>query len=274
MLDLREWALVFAGIVLLAEVLSGRHRGVHKRSDWLVNGTCIIVGPLMRPLGAVVVALLIGAALPAGKNALADAPFWPAVIALLLVAEFVNYWVHRLSHELKDSRWFDWLWRMHRTHHTAGYVNVVLNFRISLFWSLVSGLSWVFALAFYLGLAGPSAVAIAIFTFWGVFTHSDFRWDDAIRSHRFFGPAFRALEHIIISPGVHHSHHGYGKDGGNFRNYGVLLAIYDWMFGTLYIPKGRPWRYGIPGKMPHWADDAFAPLNVGTWAKSLRKPQG
>ena len=85
-----------------------------------------------------------------------------------------------------------------------------------------------------------------------------------MRRHPWLGPIFGGLEHVIVSPGMHLSHHGYGKDGGNYRNFGVLLSIYDWMFGTLHIPEGRPFRYGIPGATPHWADDAFSPFNVGT----------
>ena len=114
------------------------------------------------------------------------------------------------------------------------------------------------------GEAKAAGVAVAIFSFWGIFTHSDFRWDDVIRNHPAFGGLFRALEHIFISPGIHHSHHGYGKDGGNYRNFGIFLSIYDWIFGTLHIPKGRPSRYGLPDPTPHWADDAFSPINIGS----------
>lgn len=270
--NLGQWVLAVTGVILIAEVIAGRHRGIYSRSDWLVNAICIFVGAAVRPLGAVVVASLIGWALPGGRGALADVPFVRALIGIILLAELANYCVHRGSHQLKGSRGFDWLWRMHRTHHTAKYVNVLLNFRISLFWALVAGLTWVMSLAIYLGQAKAAGAAIIVFSFWGIFTHSDFRWDDAIRRHRLFGPLFRGLEHIIISPGVHHSHHGYGRDGGSYRNFGIFLAIYDWMFGTLYIPEGRPYRYGLPGATPHWADDAFSPLNVGSWVQ--RKPQG
>lgn len=270
MQNLGTWVLVVTGVIFLAEIVAGRHRKIYSRSDWFVNGICIFTGALIRPLGAVLIALLIGWIFPAGKGALRNMPFLPSVVGIVLLAEFANYWVHRTSHELKDSRWFDWLWRMHRTHHTAKYVNVVLNYRISLFWGLVSGLTWVMSLAVYLGQAKAAGAAVIVFTFWGIFTHSDFRWDDPIRRHRIFGPMFRGLEHIFISPGIHHSHHGYGKDGGNYRNFGVFLSIYDWAFGTLHVPEGRPARYGLPGKTPHWADDAFSPLNVGTWLARAR----
>jgi sterol desaturase/sphingolipid hydroxylase (fatty acid hydroxylase superfamily) len=256
-----HWVLAVTGVILLAELIAGRHRGVYNRNDLFVNGICIFVGAVVRPLGAVVVSLLIGWMLPAGKGALSGMPFVPALIGIILVAELFNYGVHRFSHEWKGSRLGDWLWRMHRTHHTAHYVNVLLNFRISLFWGLVAGLTWAFSLALYLGLAKPAGVAIAIFSFWGIVTHSDFRWDIPLRRTR-LRSLLRAIEHVVITPGTHHSHHGFGKDGGNYRNFGVLLAIYDWMFGTLYIPEGRPHRYGLPGTDPHWVDDAFSPLNL------------
>ena len=256
------WVLAVTLAILVAEVVAGRHRHIYNRSDWLVNGICIVLGSLVRPLSAVLVALLIAHLLPGARGALSGIPFAPALIGIVLLAEFANYCVHRSSHYVKGSRWFDWFWRMHRTHHTAQYVNVLLNFRISLFWGLVAGLTWVMSLAIYLGQAKAAGVAIVIFSFWGIFTHSDFRWDDTIRSHRIFGRMFRMLEHIFVSPGIHHSHHGYGRDGGNYRNFGIFLSIYDWMFGTLHIPNGRPSRYGIPGVAPHWADDAFSPLRV------------
>lgn len=259
------WVLAVTGAILLAEVIAGRHRGIYSRSDWLVNAICMVGAAVVRPAGTAVVAMAIAYLFPGGQGALRDVPFVPALIGIVLIGEFVNYWVHRGSHQLKGSAWFDWFWRMHRTHHTARYVNVVLNFRISPFWILVGGLGWVFALAIYLGQPQAAGVGIAIFTFWGIFTHSDFRWDDAIRSHPVLGSAFRALEHVFVSPGIHHSHHGYGRDGGNFRNFGVFLSIYDWVFGTLHIPEGRPFRYGIPGATPHWADDAFSPLLVGSF---------
>lgn len=268
--ELERWVLAVTAVILVAELLAGRHRKVYGRSDHFVNFICIVLGSAVRPLAAVAVAFVIATLAPGGKGMLANAPFLPSLLIIILMAEFANYWAHRLAHEFKGKPFRDWMWRMHRTHHTAKYVNVLLNFRISLFWGLLSGLTWVMSLAIYLGQAKAAGVAIAAFSFWGIFTHSDFRWDDVIRRDRLFGPVFRGLEHVFVSPGIHHSHHGYGKDGGNYRNYGIFLSIYDWMFGTLHIPHGRPYRYGIPGTVPHWADDAFAPFNVGTWFTAAR----
>jgi len=213
------WVIGVAVVILLAEIIAGRHRGIYTRNDVVVSGLCFVAMQAIRPVVMLVVASVIAMALPSGRGALASTPFWLALIGCLLAGEFGNYWIHRFSHRWKGSRFGDWLWRLHRTHHTAKFVNVLLNFRISMFWGFVSPLTWVMAVAIYLGMAKAAAVAVLVFSLWGITTHSHFRWDDPVRRHRVFGPAFRALEHVFISPGVHHSHHGYGKDGGNYRNF-------------------------------------------------------
>lgn len=260
MASMGVWVFAVIGAVLLLEIVAGRHRNLYSRNDWLVNGLCIVVGSSVRPMLAVIVATAIGLLLPNGRNALADVPFWQALIAIVLLAEFANYWAHRGAHNFERHRYFDWLWRLHRVHHTAKYMNVLLHFRVSLFWTLVSGLTWVVSLAVYLGQGAAAGVAIFIFALWGVVTHSHFRWDDWLRKRPLAGKVLRALEHVIVTPGLHHAHHGYGRDGGLQRNFGVLLSIYDWAFGTLHIPQGRPKFYGIPRPTPHWAEEVFFPL--------------
>jgi sterol desaturase/sphingolipid hydroxylase (fatty acid hydroxylase superfamily) len=254
------WIMVVLVAVLLAEIAAGRHRNIYKANDYLVNGLCIVLGLSLRPLLALGVALSIANLLPQARGALHSEPFWQAFIVIVLTAEFCNYWVHRFSHEMRRNRFLSWLWPMHRTHHSGKYVNVLLHFRLNLFWGLVSPLTWVHSLAYYLGQESAAAASIIIFSTWGVFTHSHFRWDDTLRSHRLIGPLFRAAEHVIVSPGIHHTHHGYGRDGKNYRNFGVLLSVFDWIFGTLHIPEGRPAHYGLPGPTPHWAEEIFYPI--------------
>jgi len=250
-------------LVLIAEILAGRHKGHHGANEKLVLwGSAISGVAIARPLSALLQAWLMGLVLPQWQGALGGISFWPAFFAVLLVAEFTFYWVHRWAHEA--ARWKNpWLWRLHRTHHSARYMSVLLTVRINPFWYFVVPISWVTGISVYLGQEAAAAAAATVIYAWNLMTHANFRWDDRVRAHRVAGPLFRALEHIIVSPGVHHSHHGYGKDGGPFRNYAVTFAFFDWMFGTLYIPKGRPWRYGIPGKNPVWLSEILYPVVPG-----------
>ncbi len=254
------WVMVVVLAMLLVEVLAGRHRHVYNRRELAITGLCTLLGVSVRPALAGLVAALIALVLPGGRGALADMPFWPSLLVIILLAEFVNYWVHRWAHDAERYPAFAWLWRFHRTHHTARYMNVSLHFRVHFAWALASGLTWVMSLAIYLGQGAAAAVAIVIFGIYGVVTHSAFRFDDGLRWHPTLGRLLRALEHVLVSPGVHHSHHGFGRDGGNFRNFGIFLSVYDWLFGTLHIPQGPPAQYGIPRRDVHWAEEVFYPL--------------
>lgn len=246
-------------VVLLLEIAFGRHRGLYDRHTWLVTLGCIAAAAISRPLAALLIATLLAWLIPGGRDALAGAPLLPSFLAVFVLSEFCFYWGHRLAHEAKDGP-HDWFWKLHRTHHSAPFINVGVTIRINAFWSFVVPTSWVIGTATYLGLGEAAGLSLATVYGWNLITHSHFRWDDAVRRNRLAGPLFRALEHVLISPGMHHSHHGYGRDGGNFRNYAVTLAVFDWMFGTLHIPQGRPWRYGIPGARAHWLEEVLYPL--------------
>lgn len=246
-------------VVLLAEIIAGRHRGIYNRNTVLVLLGCIGGSAVTRPLAAILIAWIMTMVMPWWSGALTGTPFWIAFPIVLFLNELGFYGGHRLAHEVKGGR-YDWLWKLHRTHHSARFMNVGVTLRVNPFWSVVVPTPWILGAATYLGLGAAAGLTLLVMYGWNLITHADFRWDDPIRRHRLFGPAFRALEHFVVSPGIHHSHHGYGKDGGNFRNYAVTLSCIDWMFGTLHIPQGRPWKYGVPGPNAAWYEEAFFPV--------------
>jgi len=267
--------LTFGLGVLLVEIVAGRHRGVYDRAEWTVLGLCSVLGMfVIRPAMTIASALLLGLLLPAGKGALAGLPLWAAFAGSLIVTEFVFYWVHRWAHEGKNRPALNWLWQLHRTHHTARYMNAMVVLRLNIFWAVVQPVTWTVALTIYLGQPFAAALVGVTQFAWNVITHSNFRWDDAARRHPRFGRAFRAVEHVLVSPGIHHTHHGYGKDGANYRNFGLILSGFDALFGTLHIPQGRPWRYGLPGRDAHWSEQVLWPLVRGTQAPPTGGPAG
>jgi len=265
--------LAVTAFILLAEIVCGRHRSVYGRSDWVVIGSLAVLNPLIsRSIAGLLIAAVAGLLLPQHKGALASFALLPAYLLLFFVVEFAFYWVHRWAHEGQRIPWLGWLWKIHRTHHAGKYMNVLVTLRINLFWSFVVPTAWITGFAVYLGQGQAVALVVLTIYSWNLITHSNFRWDDPIRAHPRIGRGFRALEHLVISPGMHHSHHGFGKDGGSYRNYAVTFAFLDWAFGTMHIPQGRPWRYGVPGPQPHWAEEIFYPLvrigRQGTDAKA------
>jgi sterol desaturase/sphingolipid hydroxylase (fatty acid hydroxylase superfamily) len=253
------WVTLGALVVLAIEIAAGRHKGAYQRGDMPVLIGSVLARIFLAPLAALLVAPVYAALLPHYKNALAGAPFWLAFPGVLLFAEFVFYWVHRWAHSTTNSR-FPLLWMVHRTHHSGAHMNTSTYLRLHPLWYVIIPNAWTVGLALYLGLTDAGAATIVLIAIWNVVTHCAFRWDDPIRRSRAFGPAFRALEHVIVSPGIHHTHHGFGRDGASYKNFGVMLSLFDWMFGTLHIPEGRPSRYGLPGHEIDWAEELFYPL--------------
>lgn len=254
----QAWMLVAVGTVLLIEILRGSHRGVHRQQDWKIIGLSLAGSWALRPLLALLTASVIGFALPRWQGSLAGAPFWPSFAVILLVAEFCQYWLHRWAH---DTRKHPLLYGMHRTHHSAPYVNVTLMYRTNLFWVFVHSYTWVTAIAIYLGLTAAAGAFYLSIMFWNVITHSDWRWDDAIIARVPGGARLvQAFELVFVTPRIHHTHHGYGHDGKAYRNFCTMLSIWDRLFGTLHVPQGRPWRYGLPGGEHHWLRQMVFPL--------------
>ncbi len=139
-------------------------------------------------------------------------------------------------------------------------MNVLTTFRLNLAWYFIIPAGWANGLALYLGMTEAVFAYIGMLSIWNTITHADFRWDDKLRASSTWGPAFRALEHIFVSPGIHHTHHGYGRDGKSYRNFCTILSLWDWVFGTLHIPSGRPAHYGVPGHNAHWLEELAYPL--------------
>jgi sterol desaturase/sphingolipid hydroxylase (fatty acid hydroxylase superfamily) len=62
-------------------------------------------------------------------------------------------------------------------------------------------------------------------------------------------PFTGALGRILVSPAHHQVHHSADPKHFN-KNFGSCLAVWDWMFGTLYVPgkEREKLTFGIPGR--------------------------
>ncbi|MBV8165944.1 MAG: sterol desaturase family protein, partial [Alphaproteobacteria bacterium] len=60
----------------------------------------------------------------------------------------------------------------------------------------------------------------------------------------------RTLSHVVISPAQHQIHHSVAPEHWD-RNFGFIFALWDWLFGTLYVPRARETiRFGVAGADP------------------------
>jgi sterol desaturase/sphingolipid hydroxylase (fatty acid hydroxylase superfamily) len=140
-------------------------------------------------------------------------PVYAQVVILILLIEFVAYWMHVLNH----NWWI--MWRLHEVHHTSTELNVFSASRIHFLESIIIRIVGGGLLAL-LGASENTLYIFALFdSFMALFIHSNIR----IR----IGP----LKYFFNSPEMHQIHHSnqikYQKG-----NYGDKLSIYDWLFGT------------------------------------------
>ena len=165
---------------------------------------------------------------------------WPSyapravVTAMLFLAYELGYWVnHWLSHKVPM------LWELHKSHHSAEVLTPLTNFRIHPLdaWLFANMLAFSTAIASALGhyMFGETAYQYALsdtniilVLFIHVYVHLQ-------HSHMWI--SFRGvMGRIFVSPAHHQVHHSGDPKHFN-KNFGSCLALWDWMFGTLYVPQ-------------------------------------
>jgi len=167
-----------------------------------------------------------------------------------LANDFGYYLFHVASHYNR------WLWAFHKVHHSAETLTVLANVRAHPVEYAVLGpitavtTSLVLAPALYLGTGQVTMVDImgmnlmaVMYCVLGTQLHHSHIWLS-------WG---RVLEHVLISPAQHQIHHSTAPRHWN-RNMGGNFALWDWMFGTLYVPNGREeltFGLGVGVKQPY-----------------------
>ena len=181
--------------------------------------------------------LLVSAFGQTAPTALPDIAMRAMVTLALFLAYELGYWLHHyLCHRVQ------FLWEFHKVHHTANVLTPLTVFRVHPFdtWLLfnmlavivgaTSGLAnYVFGVTAYQYALSNSNLILVIFIH--VYVHLQ---------HSHIWIAFRGLAgRIFLSPAHHQVHHSNNPLHFN-KNMGSCLAIWDWMFGTLYVPGKEP----------------------------------
>jgi sterol desaturase/sphingolipid hydroxylase (fatty acid hydroxylase superfamily) len=153
-----------------------------------------------------------------------------AVVAFLTV-DFANYLSHYMQHFVPV------LWELHKVHHSATFLNPLTTKRMhplgDAFDAVVAGLLVSFPIgiaAFLFGLTIPDMAMLA-----GIAnTIGTILVLDSLR-HSHFPVSFGSLDKVILSPHMHQLHHSCRIDHWD-KNFGNKLSVFDWLFGTAYLP--------------------------------------
>jgi len=137
-------------------------------------------------------------------------------LALLVVTQFIGYWVHVAFHKVP------WLWPIHAIHHSDVDVDVSTSYRHHPLEPLLS-LPLVAPAVLLLGATPEAAVGYKLFEVTiTLFSHSNVRLPEALD---------RQLRRIVLTPDFHRLHHCAEPRYTN-SNYGSVVPWFDYLFGT------------------------------------------
>jgi sterol desaturase/sphingolipid hydroxylase (fatty acid hydroxylase superfamily) len=167
------------------------------------------------------------------------------MLSVFIAIEF-GYWVsHFMMHKIPA------LWEFHKVHHSAEVLTPLTEWRqhpleLALFPILMSGASCLVQGPFvwYFGasaqVVNPVTANLISMAFWYTILH--------LRHSELPFYATGLLGKIIQAPAHHQVHHSTNPKHFD-KNLGYCLSIFDWIFGTLYVPrKGEKFSFGLGHK--------------------------
>jgi sterol desaturase/sphingolipid hydroxylase (fatty acid hydroxylase superfamily) len=179
-----------------------------------------------------------------------------ATSALITFAIFIAYeWAYWFDHYL--SHRVPFLWEFHKVHHTAEVLTPITIFRVHpidtiVFYNLLALAVGVTEGAICYLMGTP----VEGFTLWNknlLMMVAGILLQQLQHTH-FWIPFTGIWGKIFLSPAHHQIHHSANPVHFN-KNLGGNLSIFDWLFGTLYIPakKREKLTFGVldPSPLAH-----------------------
>ena len=155
-------------------------------------------------------------------------PFVVQFAAIMLLTDFVQYWVHRAFHRVP------WLWKFHSVHHSARSMDWMAGARMH-FLEIMALRSTTVIPMYILGFSTAAMnTYIFIVYLYSTFVHANLSW------------RFPVIEKLLVTPRFHHWHHGIEKEAVDV-NFSIHFPMLDRLFGTYHFPKDQwPSGYGLP----------------------------
>lgn len=157
-------------------------------------------------------------------------PVWLQAIVAIVVLDFAQWTIHNLLHRVP------WLWEFHKVHHSVrdGEMDWIVSFRFHWVEVIVYKALQYLPLAL-LGFAGEALMVHAVFgTLVGHLNHANLDWGHG------------RWRYLLNSPRMHLWHHD--ADAPRACNFGIIFSLWDWVFGTAYLPDHPPRRLGFDGQ--------------------------
>lgn len=179
-------------------------------------------------------------------NLMHDKPYWLQFAILLPAFDFFQWAVHNALHRIPI------LWRFHKVHHSIVDMDWIGNWRFH--WGEIV----VYRVAMYV----PSAIlgfAPAVLFYYGILNTIIGHY-----AHANLRIALGPLKYVLNTPQMHIWHHNHPDSGPINKNFAITLTIWDWLFGTAYMPAHQPERLGFEGI------ESYPKQILGQWLQPFR----
>ncbi|HEY6141943.1 MAG TPA: sterol desaturase family protein [Flavobacterium sp.] len=258
--NFRTWGVVVFTLLLgVIEFTAGLYENKWTANERKIDIICFLVPKLFLPPVILFFSLnVLPFLIPNLENVFEWVPFWGAIFLIAIADDLTQYWYHRLHHQVP------FLWRFHRTHHSASYMGMAMANRQNFIYTIFFSQIYLIATLTYLGLGLPALFVTGLKTIIVYAAHSSIAWDKPFYKYRILHPIAWVLERLISTPATHHAHHadtsgdGVGHFKGNFSN---MFFLWDVIFGTGLITRKFPESYGTKSyKSEEWQAQFLWPI--------------
>lgn len=173
-------------------------------------------------------------------------PALTRVVIAFVLFDFLQWFHHWVRHRVKA------FWHFHVIHHSQRELNLFTDLRVH-FAEYLTARVLTFVPLFMLDLSPFLVVTVGLVESWYTrLIHANVRLN--------FGP----LKHVLVSPQYHRIHHSIELRHQD-KNFGVVLTLWDRVFGTIYPHYDEYPATGVAG-----VDFAStASLSPRAWARDL-----
>jgi len=180
-------------------------------------------------------------------------PVWGQFLLMFVIADIIQWNVHRMLHR------FPWLWEFHKVHHSVEEMGFAAHLRYHWMETIIyKSIQYIpFAM---IGFGLADFFVLHIFTIAiGHLNHANIKLT--------YGP----FKYILNNPVMHTWHHAKTiPEGSHGVNYGITLSLWDYLFGTAYIPNsGKDEPLGF-NKIEEFPQTFWSQINYPWSRKKLK----
>jgi len=146
---------------------------------------------------------------------------WIQLVVFFVILDFVQWFTHVLLHR------FSFLWKFHKVHHSVKEMGFAAHLRYhwmeNIFYKPLKTLG-----VMILGGFEPQQAYIVHFITIAIghINHANVKITWGVFKYIFNNPVMHLYHHAFVVP-----------EGRNGMNYGISLSLWDYIFGTHYVPE-------------------------------------